>query len=100
MRRVELARALARDPVLLLVDEPVAGLGPEDRAWVRRGLVGAAASGRAVLMVEHDLAFVRSVAHRVVVLVAGRVVYDGPAGGLETDDTVRRLYLGLDGTGS
>jgi branched-chain amino acid transport system permease protein len=91
-RRVELARALAAAPALLLLDEPASGLSDPERAdlvVLLRRLTG----GPAVLLVEHDVAFALSVASRVIVLDAGRVLFDGPPDSLDGRG-VLDTYLG------
>ena len=93
-RRLELARALAAEPRLLLLDEPAAGLdGAEVEALV--GLVGAVRDrGVAVLLVEHDPATVAALADRVTVVHEGAVVTSGPPAQVVADARVREVYLG------
>lgn len=94
-RLVELARALAGSPRLLLLDEPSSGLDDSER----RGLVRVlhevrAARGTAVVLVEHDLELVAGAVHRLVVLDAGRVLADGAPAQVLAEPEVRRAYLG------
>ncbi|MCX5534463.1 ATP-binding cassette domain-containing protein [Streptomyces sp. NBC_00006] len=77
LRRVELARALAGDPHVLLLDEPTAGLDPAEVAALARLLRALAADGVAVLVVEHDLDLVAELADTVHVMAAGRIVESG-----------------------
>ncbi|MFD7296783.1 ATP-binding cassette domain-containing protein [Streptomyces sp. NPDC059897] len=77
LRRVELARALAGDPHILLLDEPTAGLDPAEVAALARLLRALADDGVAVLVVEHDLDLVAELADTVHVLAAGRIVSSG-----------------------
>ncbi|MFZ3593677.1 ABC transporter permease subunit [Streptomyces sp. BH104] len=77
LRRVELARALAGDPRVLLLDEPTAGLDPDEVATLARLLRALAADGVAVLVVEHDLDLVAELADTVHVMAAGRIVSSG-----------------------
>ncbi|MFZ3571439.1 ABC transporter permease subunit [Streptomyces sp. BH097] len=77
LRRVELARALAGDPHVLLLDEPTAGLDPAEVAALARLLGALAADGVAVLVVEHDLDLVAELADTVHVMAAGRIVSSG-----------------------
>ena len=91
-RRVELARALASSPAVLLLDEPASGLPSSDRADLA-DMLRRLAGGPAVLLVEHDVEFALSAATRVVVLEAGRVVFDGPTDGV-VEAGVLDGYLG------
>ncbi|MEV7342540.1 ATP-binding cassette domain-containing protein [Streptomyces sp. NPDC093544] len=79
LRRVELARALAGSPRVLLLDEPAAGLDSGEVAALARVLRALAADGMALLVVEHDLDLVADLAHTVHVMAAGRIVTSGPA---------------------
>ncbi|MCX3059685.1 ATP-binding cassette domain-containing protein, partial [Streptomyces beihaiensis] len=80
LRRMELARALAGGPYVLLLDEPAAGLDDSEVADLARLLGALAADGTALLVVEHDLDLVAEVADTVHVMVGGRVVASGPPG--------------------
>ncbi|GAB2749769.1 ABC transporter permease subunit [Streptomyces bullii] len=80
LRRVELARALAGSPRVLLLDEPAAGLDTEEVAALTRVLKALAADGTALLVVEHDLDLVADLADDVHVMAAGRIVASGPPG--------------------
>ncbi|MFE6487085.1 ATP-binding cassette domain-containing protein [Streptomyces sp. NPDC057757] len=79
LRRVELARALAGSPRVLLLDEPAAGLDDGEVAALARVLRALAADGMALLVVEHDLDLVADLAQTVHVMAAGRIVASGPA---------------------
>ncbi|MFD2685880.1 ATP-binding cassette domain-containing protein [Streptomyces phyllanthi] len=79
LRRVELARALAGDPRILLLDEPAAGLDTGEVASLARVLRALASDGMALLVVEHDLDLVADLADVVHVMTAGRIVASGPA---------------------
>ncbi|MFI8324469.1 ABC transporter ATP-binding protein [Streptomyces sp. NPDC085529] len=101
-RMVELARALADPPRVLLLDEPASGTTAEERhrlaAVLRRT---AEEENCAVLLVEHDVAFVRELCTRVVVLDLGRVLAEGTPAEIHADPAVREAYLGAGaGTGS
>ncbi|WP_432188162.1 ATP-binding cassette domain-containing protein [Streptomyces sp. Tue6028] len=89
LRRVELARALAGSPRVLLLDEPAAGLDAPEVTALARVLRALAADGTALLVVEHDLDLVADLAHTVHVMVAGRIVTSGPA-----DHVLERGYGG------
>ena len=93
-RLLAVASALAAAPRALLLDEPAAGMGRDGRARVADLLRRLRADGLAVLLVEHDLALVRAVADRVVVLDAGAAIAEGPAAEVLDDPRVRAAYLG------
>jgi len=81
-QRAAIARALAMDPPLLLLDEPTASLDPARRGSLGELLGRLAADGRAILVTSHDVEFVREYATRVVVLADGKVVESGTARGV------------------
>jgi branched-chain amino acid transport system permease protein len=93
-RRVELARALTRQPLVLLLDEPAAGLTDAEKAELAVHLRAAAGQGVAVLVVEHDMGFLLPLADRVLGLDQGRVLYDGDPAGVPHDPAVVAAYLG------
>ncbi|MBV8168775.1 MAG: ATP-binding cassette domain-containing protein [Alphaproteobacteria bacterium] len=93
-RLVEIARALATRPKLLLLDEPAAGLNHADTAALGTLLRAVAATGIAVVLVEHDMALVMSVSDHVVVLDTGRRIAAGAPATVQRDPAVRRAYLG------
>ena len=92
-RRLELAMALAGRPRLLLLDEPMAGLGPEESAAMTELLAGLAREVT-ILLVEHDMDAVFRLADRITVLNEGRVIASGPPEETRRDPAVRRAYLG------
>ncbi|MGP3689378.1 ATP-binding cassette domain-containing protein [Streptomyces sp. IBSNAI002] len=94
-RMVELARAVADPPRVLLLDEPASGMSAPERerlASVVRRL--AREEGCAVLLVEHNVAFVMDLCARVVVLDLGSVLAEGPPAAVRADPLVREAYLG------
>ena len=92
-RALELAMALATQPKLLLLDEPMAGAGPEESARMVE-LIEHLARHVTILLVEHDMAAVFRLADRVSVLVNGRLICTGTADEVRADAEVRRAYLG------
>ena len=95
-RRVEIARSLAQDPKLLLLDEPAAGLNPSETADLSRLLSEIAADGRAVLLVEHDMGMVMSISSHIVVVNFGRKLAEGTPKDIASNKDVIAAYLGAD----
>ncbi len=93
-RQVEIARALALRPRVLLLDEPAAGLTVAERGPLARLLRDIAAAGVAVVLIEHDLTLVMELSDQVVVLDQGRVIATGPPDVVQADPAVRAAYLG------
>jgi branched-chain amino acid transport system ATP-binding protein len=95
-RRLEIARALATGPLLLLLDEPAAGMNPRETAeldeLIRRLRD---AGGVTVLLIEHDMRLVMGLAERIVVLDAGRVIAAGEPAAVRADPRVVAAYLGV-----
>ncbi|MCF2532993.1 ABC transporter ATP-binding protein [Yinghuangia soli] len=93
LRLVELARALAAGPSVLLLDEPASGLDDAETARMRALLRRLADEGLAVLLVEHDMELVFGVSDTVYVMAAGRVVASGPPAQVREDAAARAAYL-------
>ncbi|MDQ2139617.1 branched-chain amino acid ABC transporter ATP-binding protein/permease [Alcaligenaceae bacterium B3P038] len=99
-RLVEIARALATDPDVLLLDEPAAGLSREDKDHLAGLLRRIAEAGISVVVVEHDMALVMAISDQVVVLDAGKRLALGTPQAVQNDPAVKQAYLGeslLDG---
>ncbi|MEU8620482.1 ABC transporter ATP-binding protein [Streptomyces sp. NPDC048623] len=94
-RALELAIALALDPKLLLLDEPTAGMGLEDVDRTAE-LIGRVREGRTVVMVEHNMSVVGSLADTVTVLQRGEVLAEGPYDQVKADPRVIEAYLGAE----
>ena len=91
---LEIAMALAPNPKLLLLDEPAAGLGPEETEYTAQLIEQLNADGLGVLFIEHDMNFVRRIAKDVTVLHYGKKFAEGPMEQIEKDEGVIRIYLG------
>lgn len=91
---VELGMVLATDPRLVLLDEPVAGMSEEETARTAELILSMRGAGRAIVVVEHDMRFVRRIAERVTVLHRGAVLRDGTVDAVLADPVVRDVYLG------
>ncbi len=95
-RILEIARALNGNPVLLLLDEPAAGLRFSEKQQLAALLMGLRREGMTVLLVEHDMAFIRQVADRVVVVQYGEKLTEGSVAEIQRNQAVREAYLGVD----
>jgi branched-chain amino acid transport system ATP-binding protein len=94
-KRLELAMVLAQRPKLLLLDEPTAGMGAEERVAIMELIVGAIGRrGLTMVFTEHDMETVFAHARRIVVLDRGAVVADGSPRAVRADERVQEIYLG------
>jgi branched-chain amino acid transport system ATP-binding protein len=94
LKRLEIARALASKPKLLLLDEPAAGLNLAETAAIGKLIRKIAESGVTVLLVEHNMRLVMDISDRVLVLDRGQLLADGTADEVRADPQVVRAYLG------
>src|SRR5437773_1345568 len=94
-KRVELARAMALEPRLILLDEPMAGMNFEEKEDMARYIVDLNEEfGMTVMMIEHDMGVVMDISHRVMVLDFGRKIAEGDPAAVLADPHVKRAYLG------
>jgi branched-chain amino acid transport system ATP-binding protein len=97
-RALEIATTLALDPEVLLLDEPMAGIGREDLPRII-DLVRQVAKGRTVVMVEHNLSVVANLCDRVTVLQRGEILAEGSYADVAADERVRTAYMGTEHAG-
>ncbi len=94
LRRLELAKAIARNPRVILIDEPFAGLTMAEAAVFSDLFAGFRRDGKAVLLVDHNVKSVAALVDRVIALYLGEKIAEGTAADVMADATVRRVYLG------
>jgi len=90
---LEIGMLLMQDPELLMLDEPVAGMSVSERAQTA-DLLNRISQGRSVLVIEHDMEFVKSIAHKVTVLHQGKVLAEGSMESVQNNPKVIEVYLG------
>ncbi|MGY4916059.1 ABC transporter ATP-binding protein [Streptomyces sp. 900116325] len=93
-RKLEIARALASDPGLLLLDEPTAGMNPQETRVTEELIFAIRDQGIAVLVIEHDMRFIFNLCDRVAVLVQGEKLVEGTSDVVQSDERVVAAYLG------
>ena len=97
LKRLEIARALAADPGVLLLDEPAAGLNPAETESIDSLIQKVAANGVTVILVEHDMRLVMGVSDHIFVLEGGRLLAEGKAYDIRHNPDVVAAYLGESG---
>jgi len=95
-RRLEIARALATGPRLLLLDEPAAGMNEEETAALAEDISKARERVEGILLIEHDMSLIRALSSRLVALIAGMKVAEGSVASVLSDPQVIEAYLGPD----
>ena len=96
-RKLELARALATDPKLLLVDEPAAGMNPAETEELMAEIRGISRRGYTILLIEHDMRLVMGLCQRIAVLNFGELIAEGSPEAIRRSPEVIEAYLGKDG---
>lgn len=93
-RRVEIARALASSPSILLLDEPAAGMNPNETKDLMKFIQELNAKGQTILLIEHDMKFVMNCSHRIVVLNFGEKICEGTPEEVKRNKEVQEAYFG------
>ena len=95
-RRLEIARALATEPQLLLLDEPAAGMNPQETLELNSLIKEISNDGQAILLIEHDMKLVMALSDRIFVMDYGRKIAEGTPGEISVNPAVIKAYLGED----
>ncbi len=95
-RRLEIARALATEPLLLLLDEPAAGMNPQETIELDELIKEISADGQAILLIEHDMKLVMSLSDRIFVMDYGKKIAQGTPAEIRENPAVIKAYLGED----
>ncbi|MCH1502581.1 MAG: urea ABC transporter ATP-binding protein UrtD [Verrucomicrobiales bacterium] len=90
---LEIGMLLVQEPELMLLDEPVAGMSVKEREATAK-LLKKVAKGRSIIIIEHDMEFVESIANRVTVLHMGKILAEGNMAEIKANETVKHVYLG------
>ena len=93
-RRLEIARALATEPELLLLDEPAAGMNPQETSELVNLIQSIAAEGQSILLIEHDMKLVMNLSERIFVMDYGKKIAEGTPEQIRNNPTVIKAYLG------
>lgn len=96
-KRLEIARALAGDPELVLLDEPAAGVNPQEAQELMDLIKAIQRSGKTVFIIEHNMKVIMGICERIVAIANGRKIAEGPPKVIQKDERVREAYLGEEG---